>query len=163
MPVLQPEAPSDVAQPFDWVLKAYRSAEGELEHSRLTGSAVSQSALGLGQQRAAKSGQAATWKDCGTVVIDPHPVELGDTTDRRLVVTRFRARGVGCPRAIRMVQAKHLSSTQLGKRIKSPLQCIAIPDADTPSDEDALIVCKNRRETIEIMFTPDCPEGECGL
>lgn len=162
MPVAQPEASSAVDAPFDWVTSTYRAAEQQLEQSRLSGQAVPQSALGL-SQLASRSGRAAVVNECGTVIIDPRAVEVGDETDTRLAVTRFRAKGVGCQKAIRMVKTKHLSYTEAGKSIKSPLQCIAIPDDETPEEEDALVVCKNRNESMEIVFTPDCPEGECGL
>jgi hypothetical protein len=162
MPVAQPELPRDGEPPFDWVLNAYESAALQLEESRQTGVAISQDQLG-GRKRVSAAAAHEKWKDCGSVVIDPRPVEVGDDTDTRLVVTRFRTSGVSCKGGIQLVRNKRLSNTQLGKSIKSPLQCIAIPDAETPPNEDALIICKNKNESIRIMFTPDCPDGECGI
>lgn len=160
MPVAQPESPSEVEKPFEWVIKAYQEAASQLEQSRQTGAPVAEYTPSIATT--AESAKA-NWKSCGTLVVDPRPVEVGDDTDPRLVVTNLRVRGSSCQAAARMVKTKRLSNTQLGKGIKSPLQCIAIPDVETPPSEDALVVCRNRKETIEIMFTPDCPDGECGL
>lgn len=160
MPVAQPQMPSEAEKPFDWVTKAYEDAASQLEESRKTGETLNQFTPSVVvNANKVKTG----WKYCGTVVVDPRPVEMGDDTDTRLVVENFRARGASCNAATRMIKRKHLSYTQLGKGIKSPLQCIAIPDVDTPPSEDVLIVCKNKKETIEIIFTPDCPDGECGI
>lgn len=160
MPVAQPEMPSQAEKPFDWVIKAYQEAASQLEDSRKADAVVAQFTP---IQGVAINTRDATWKNCGTVVVDPKPVEVGDDTDPRLVVTNFRVMGVSCESAKQMIRLKRLSNTQLGKKIKSPLQCIAIPDADTPVSEDALVICKNRKETIGIIFTPDCPDGECGI
>ena len=160
MPVAQPEVASDVEKPFEWVIKAYEEAASRLEQSRQTGSPVV--ALNAPNPMPAKV-TSAMWKFCGDPVIDSRAVEVGDDTDTRLVVTNFRVRGTSCKQAIRMVKNRRLSNTQLGKGIKSALQCIAIPDAETPPDEDILVICRNRKETIEAMFTPDCPDGECGI
>lgn len=159
MPVEQPEMKSEAEKPFDWVIKAYEEAAEQLEQSRRTGVTMAQFAPSNVMTAKTASDK---WKNCGTVIVDRHPVELGDDTDTRLVVTNFRVTGANCKRAAQMVREKHLSYTHLGKDIKSPLQCIALNDAETPPTEDALIVCKNKKETIQIMFTPDCPDGECG-
>jgi hypothetical protein len=160
MPVAQIEMPSEAEKPFDWVIKAYEEAAHQLQESRKTGDTSIQ--FSPSNSNTAKVANT-NWKYCGTVIVDPRPVEVGDDTDTRLVVSNFRTRGVTCAGAKQMIKAKRLSYTQLGKGIKSPLQCIAVPDEDTPPSEDILIVCRNRSETIEMVFTPDCPDGECGL
>lgn len=160
MPVAQPEMPSEREKPFEWVIKAYEQAAAQLEESRQNGVTMAQIMPSIATT--AKT-TGALWKNCGTVIVDPRPVEVGDDTDTRLVVTNFRVTGANCSSAKKMIRRKRLSYTQLGKGIKSPLQCIAIPDAETPPTEDALILCKNEKETIQMIFTPDCPEGECGI
>jgi len=158
MPIAQPEAPSDFEQPFDWIVKAYQQAEVQMQQSKVTGAYVAPVNLA----RIARS-DSSIWTNCGTAIIDPRPVEMGDDTDQRLIVTRLRVQGISCKKATRQIKNKRLSNTQMGRNIKSPLQCIAIPDSETPPAEDALVVCKNKKESIQMMFTPDCPEGECGL
>ena len=94
--------------------------------------------------------------------------------DISLVAYDLQVAGLSCPKAIsilRKYQLFHSSANKNGRLYKHPgFQCLVVSEYDgVIPDEDpvARLVCKNKDESKEISFHPDCAngseKGDCGL
>lgn len=165
-PIMEPE-PTKL-EPYPWMLDHYKA---ELEESANPTLAVARSL------NAKHTGQVIGMKATATKV-------CGDKTlfrrwgmpddDASLVAYDLRVSGMTCSKAITMLRNYQLffsSANKNGKRYKAPgIQCVVMSEYDglLPNEDPvARLVCKNKNESKEISFHPDCANGsesgDCGL
>lgn len=165
-PLPEPD-PTKVA-PYPWMLEQYKNEAKEAVnsmHERRVAKKMSE----MGHIAGMKS---INPKSCGDRAIFKRWGMPDD--DISLVAYDLQVAGLSCSKAVtvlRKYQLFHSSANKNGKLYKHPgFQCLVVSEYDglIPDEEPAArLVCKNRDESKEISFHPDCAneseKGDCGL
>jgi hypothetical protein len=144
------------ASAHDWVIRAYKNEANGGDDTQLS--------------KAGKAGVDDVGitldgiRNCGTRIIDHHHVTVDKNP--KLDVHDIRVAGASCSRIVKLLNKTYLAGTQAGaeRGLEAPMQCISKDIESTPSWFDSRILCKNKDETIQVSFLPDCGNkiGECG-
>ena len=140
---------------YDWVVRAYDEANSRdsVKLNGLKGRPVDDIGITIGGI-----------KECGSRIIDHRRVTFDENP--KLNVHDIRVAGTECAKVVRLLRDTYRSGTQAGaaKGLVAPLQCIAKDIESTQSGFDSRILCKNKDESIQVSFLPDCGNklGECG-
>ncbi len=165
-PLIEPD-PTKIS-PYPWMLEQYR-IEAEESVNRPNERMLANQTLKMGQVAGIKS---TISKSCGNRAIFKRWGMPDDDTS--LVAYDLHVAGLSCSKAmgiLRKYQLFYSSANKNGRLYKHPgFQCLVVSEYDgVISDEDpvARLVCKNKDESKEISFHPDCAngseKGDCGL
>ncbi len=167
-PIMEPDQTK--LQPFPWMMDHYKA---EIEESNDPSLARAKS-LDIKQSGHVLGIKASRVRDCGDRTIYKRWGMPDDNTS--LVAYDMRVSGLTCSEAANILRKNKLfysSVNKDGKRYQAPkFQCIVVSEYHdkVPHEEDdpfARLVCKNRDESKEISFYPDCASGseagDCGL
>lgn len=142
-------------RPHDWVIRAYNEANGDVDTQLSNARKAGVDDVGITLDGI---------KKCGTRIIHHHHVTFDKNP--KLDVHDIRVAGAGCSRIVKLLNKTYLAGTQAGaeRGLEAPLQCISKDIESTTSGFDSRILCKNKDETIQVSFLPDCGNkiGECG-